>query len=697
MTVPMPAHFRSASRACAIAAANVILAIASGACGDDGTSPLQPLAVTVTETRNVPLIFGQPDGSMVISCDYTLQAEATGGGRAVWEDAVVRWRAGTVNLIPLDTQIVSRDDMRSLWGRDTIASGQPSTMRVQLSAAFPFQADFVMRYRNLKTGEIKSAQTTLACAPDVGTGPLDPLAITQLVISPAGAPQPGDDLLVRYTAKSGVGVWATKIVITGAIDTSQVFAESAQPTVTHEVAIHMPAGARLGEPIEVTVYALDADVRETRATAQTLAVVDTRAPTLTAGMREPYYGTVGPLAGDFAEGDSIHLAVTASDNRQLRWLVYELTGGAIVRDSVAIADSAVRNFAIEVPVPPGLTDNPKLTVYARDLTGLVSPSATSANGAITTYPMVDRVTRIGAFDGDVTDIVIDDNSEQMFVAQRKERRISIVSMSSLGVVGEIALPSSPWSLDLTTSGDSLVVALFDQRALGIIDLTRSDHPLTILPLATDTTSDRGRPQYVRVAANGKAIVMLNGGRSAPTAQVMEVDLATATQRMRPDATAMEGGAISRTGDRSVVVLIGTRWSGNYGTGCGYRYVAATDTFLGCGSSSNSGDLSAATDGSLYLNGYALLSEDLGFLRSLTVTNYANIVGVLAPDARNAYLVGRGSLIKVRTPDGTIVNRTRLPLSGRTIVTPDGETLLVIQTTWHDGLPLANSLAAVSLP
>lgn len=666
------------------AALLLLAALAASGCHDDPTAPFRPLSVTVTTQTGTPYYFTDQQGNPVIGCQVTMTAKAEGTDRAVWEDAVFHWVIGSTARIPADSEVVSASDMRSLWGVDTIPTGAPVQTQFALQASIPFGADVVMHYRNVHTGETKTATTSLSCVPtDANT--LTPVAITSVSATPS-ALQPGDQLTVTYEAKAGAGLWQTAIVLSGAVDSVvHVFPENGAQKTTRTVSLALPARTRLGERVNVAVYALDADLHQASSAVQSDIVGDTRSPTLSvAALDLPYSPPVSPVSGQWAEGDTIHLGVTARDNAVLRWIVYELGAPVNVRDSVAMVDSAVTNFALRIPLPAGSAGTATLTVYARDVAGNASEPVTSAPGAIRIYPTTVHQTWNGSIQGSVGDVALDDRRQQIYVAQGNEQRIAIVPWQSLTTSELVPLPGKPGSIDVTPGGDSLVVALTDQRAIAIVDLAAGGYPVTVVPLAVDTTLHGGWPLGLRIAANGKAIIPVSGGQDWTHSPVLTLDLRSGEQQVRSDATQLEAEAVSRSGDRSVVVLGGVRWVGSIGSGCGYEYLSASNTFTAC--LGGVAQYSGSSDGRAWVAGAGLFNESLVYVRSLRINNIRDPQSAISSDGQTAYLIANGYVTFERASDGIALERAPFGANGRTVVSADGTTLFTFEPIWSSTGP-----------
>src|SRR5205823_6646365 len=86
------------------------------------------------------------------------------------------------------------------------------------------------------------------------------------------------------------------------------------------------------------------------------------------------------------------------------------------------------------------------------------------------YPTLTRPTTAAAVEGEIAELAIDQRRGVIYLAQGYQRRLAVLSTASMTVSATLALPAASADLDLTASGDSLVVALPSLRALGVIDL-----------------------------------------------------------------------------------------------------------------------------------------------------------------------------------------------------------------------------------
>src|SRR4029077_12597800 len=186
--------------------------------------------------------------------------------------------------------------------------------------------------------------------------------------------------------------------------------------------------------------------------------------------------------------------------------------------------------------------------------GLTSDTLTTPLDTIHVYPTITRPTPWATVDGEIRDVAIDQGRGAIYLLKSNQWRIAVMSAATRVVTSSIPMPGYPVDLDLTAGGVSLIVSLSNQRALGIIDLRQAPLAATLLPLSIlDTTTLDQRPWHLRVAANGKMFVALQG--SAPSAySLVEVDLGTGVQRLRADAGDngnVAGGIIERSHDHTL--------------------------------------------------------------------------------------------------------------------------------------------------
>lgn len=644
---------------------SAVTALTVLSCGDS-TGPDSDVTVTVTVTRTEgPSVFEPAPGELQVECVVRLQAVAIGSEPATWQEAKLLFYAGSDRSSAVDSTVVPASEIRQSWGADEI---QPNTSRQsawRFTASIPFGAAFVYRYEP-ESGGAKSARVAFNCGPDIPADPQPP-TITGLSVQPSGEVEPTDTVTVHYVATSSVGLLATSVEVSGACSVRQTFVERFVQSVEHTVSLVLPRACTLGDSILVSVEATNSAVQRTVVEGpRRIAVVDRTPPHV--------FTERWPTASNyFFTGDTLQPFVAVSDNNAVRALVWEVQPGG-VRDSI-VGEVGGRFLAIPIR-PEWAGTSIQVRLFARDASGLVSDTVIAPAGGIPIYPTVARPTRWASFPGSVQDLVIDEVRDVLYITQFCPGGcIAVFSMSGLSVIETISLPTFAWDLDLSASGDSLILALSDRKAIGIIDLRQPSRTVTVLPLHTlDTTTQV--PARVRVGANGKAYVITDGpGTRLPG--LLEVDLGTGAERVLTGAGEMVNVVFERSGDGNALLL-------KRGTSL-QRYDVATDVFSPVRTTSSFyGAPRVDQTGSLFTVGLDVYNGDLEFQRRVAAVYGGEAAPgiVLTPDGLNMYhSLGNRGVGHTRTSDGTVLDRslTPVPASGYLRVSPSGNTLVVMDS------------------
>ena len=279
---------------------------------------------------------------------------------------------------------------------------------------------------------------------------------------------------------------------------------------------------------------------------RSLAYVDRIPPTLLWANTDvrSASATGSGLAGQFAIGDNFRLFAGAKDNVALGWLIYELGPPANVIDSVqATPQQTSMNFLTQITVGPGWLGPSSLKVYVRDAAGLTSNVLASPADSLRFYPVVSRPTttplQLSQYH-ETKEMVYDAKRDLMYVAIATETDIAVFSPSSMTLGTPITLPAAPGGMDLSLSGDSLLVAVPGTHSIAVVDLTHPSAPPTMIPLPVVDTAGvvagmgdaTPGPSDVRIMSNGKMFVFLTWGTRSNDV-VVEVDLTTGAQRSAP--------------------------------------------------------------------------------------------------------------------------------------------------------------------
>lgn len=652
-------------------------ALAFAACGDS-TGPDPDVTVTVSLTQlNGPDVYETAPGNLVIECSINLRAVASGS--ATWLDATLFFYAGPDRATPVDSVIIAAADIQDAWGAPEIAPGQLRESSWRVTASIPFGASIVHRYRT-SGGRTGSTAVTFACGPPVPPGAAEP-AINTITLQPAGEIEPGGTLTVQYTAVSEVGLWKTRVRLTGACTDERQIAEQFAHDAARTVTFPIPPTCALGAPLAVTVFTMDAAGQGATANApQPLVVVDRTPP-------QAYADHLPTAASYVFAGDTLRPFIAGLDNHSVRALVWDVGG---VRDSILGAGGQY----IAIPVRAEWAGQKiQVRLWARDGSGLVSDTLVAPAESLFIYPSIDRPTTWTTLAGeeDAADVIFDQGRGVLYLMQygASGSRVGVFSLATRQITERIPLPFLPEDMDVTVSGDSLVLALGYGRALGVIDLRQPSRTLTLIPLRSLDSTLGQRPYQVRIAANGKAYVGLGGTTTAAT-QLLEVDLGTGAERILTNAgrNGLIGGArLERSFDRSVLVL--AQGLESYFQ----RYDVAADAFGPIRAPVNlGGPLRIDRTGARVSVSLDIYDADLVFQRRVTAPYGGLFVpgAALSPDGEYLYqAIGFGGVARTRVSDGALLDRSPTPFtaSGYLRISPDG-TMLVIMDSFVGTLKIA---------
>lgn len=246
-------------------------------------------------------------------------------------------------------------------------------------------------------------------------------------------------------------------------------------------------------------------------------------------------------AGVFGPGDTLRFQVEAVDaDGALLWIGLEFTGDIAFADSLIVPDSfRVDGALLSYWIVPDAQFFGTTTVrgFARDSAG------NRADIALSPYPVsvYRRVARGGsprAISGLVGDIVVDDTRGLVYLAQPGRSRIAVLSLVTMAFLPDLVPPGPPAGMDLSVSGETLLVAVPSLRSVAIADLSGATPQWSTLPLVFDTSSSLS-PRNLRVTARNRALIAMGPppGLFAFAGRLIEYDLAAGTQRFRTDVSA----------------------------------------------------------------------------------------------------------------------------------------------------------------
>lgn len=411
-------------------------------------------------------------------------------------------------------------------------------------------------------------------------------------------------------------------------------------------------------------------------------------------------------AASYLPGDLVTVRLEAYDDVRLARMGYRIGAPVNLADSVdvdAATAVATRTFIV-LPAWRGVAP---VTFFAVDADGHRTEVEVAPMSVYTVVPRPMRGVEVpgGAVSTSdvgisVSDAVFDAKRHVVYLAQPDSNRVLVLSTTTMTFGEPIAVPRAPMGVDLTPSGDTLVIALRRTHALGVVDLTSAARVVDTLHVAVEYTmvpSSPGPtsegPGQVRVTARGEAFIRFNfdGSGSAP---LWLYDLGARRQRHRRDGGFngffSDNGTIAASGDRSRIVLFQDCLICT--ANIGQIYNAATDAFGPRINTTQTHGASVSLDrrgervliaSSLFdrnlrfLRTFAPPGFDIGFKRMHSVTPTA-----IAADGDLSYISTRdGAYYLVRTADGGVLEKVLLPATTkRLLIVEDGSGLLSIGLT-----------------
>ena len=666
-----------------------ILAVAAGlaaftACGDGGggtgTGKAPSMALEATGFTSDPRIVVLADGGQSVACLFTFSVTATGDANALatWTGATLRFYAGADRTTPIDSLTLSAAEMAEEFGAPGIRSGERRAADMGLVGSIPFGMDGEFRYRVQGSDAAGLAKAYVPCVVPTQDPQSTPPTLSGVTLTAAPGPlEPGDTVRVSWKAQSTTGLWETGAVVSGAFDRRYRVPAAYSPQLTHTAVFVVPANARLGERVSVQVYAVDLLARGvSELPILSEPVVDVTVPFLDDANTT---GSVLDIRGQFPAGDGLEVDVSARDNHQLAYVVYEVGPvGALVRDSTPFTGTATRQ-RVSLRTRPEWVGEGQVRLYVRDQAGNRSRTVQSAPGAVRFHPLRHVTVRSGTLAYQPAEFAMDTRAGQLYVAAKNQPTLFIHSLETLGQVAAVSLPVSVSDVDVSPAGDLVVGLVPSPAALVLVDVAqrrvRATVPLTGVALQS--------VEGVRVAANGRALVL--GRRGDGQGVVLEYDLATGAQRVRADAPSIPvpDAGVTASLDKSRLLL---------GAGCLYR--SDTDSFGACATlwpqNTFSGvPLQGSGTGAFWAKDVRVFDSAL----QPRATVPERPVTALSADDRHAYVGYFDRVRRVRTADGVIEDALAAYIHFSARASADGRLLVSMETHAGSG----NSVQVMELP
>ncbi len=373
-------------------------------------------------------------------------------------------------------------------------------------------------------------------------------------------------------------------------------------------------------------------------------------------------GALVPPAGDtlFVPTDHFRLTVGAEDDRKLLWVGYRLGAPASVKDSVRVTERTFQG-SFELPIPAAWVGASPLVLFARDAFDHLTEQPA---GSLRVYDLIRRPFATVPLGAVAWDVEYDAKRNALYLLEPTEGHVAVLNLGTLSLGTPIPVPTNlpatmSAGMDLSPSGDSLVVAVTTPPALYFINLANGS---TSTEPILDPGSDSHELINVQVAAGRSFAYGKRSLAGFTTGRLWELDLATKAQQLRTDAGPAGGGGnlglsteFATSGDNSRMLLIDLHLS------CVQLFTlpsgfgpcappAGGPTYLPSGSN----------DGSAWLVRHVLYDGALAI--TATPAPVGAPAGVLAPDASVAYYPTSLGFDIVNLPAGTIREHVRVPFA-----------------------------------
>lgn len=652
-------------------AAGALLAL--GACTRDATSPPpavddKDLTVQVNATAGDPVLFRGQQGEQLIECSVTFLAVATGeqGAEGRWTGAVLRYFVGNTTRAA-DSLVMADHEARQAFGAE-FQPGSQRTAGIRLVSRTPFTLEIELRYRVDGAQADRAATGRTTCGVPPGAPGAAPAVSSVSIVPSGGELEPGDTLRVSWTATGSPAVWETGIEIVGAFSRIQRLAGEGRATITHTADVVVPAGANLGEPFQLRVYASDPWVRGTASPTWTSPpLVDRTPPTAYAvGTTRPTDLLPPALRGQYGTTDSIRVFGAIQDNHGLAWLVYQL-GPQGVRDSVALTPGKFDPYFFGIPVPLGerAAGATELRVHFRDAAGNRTPEFVSAPGAVRVYPVRNVTVRSVQVPERPEDVLVDPVRNRLYTVVVNRMELRVYSLPGMALERTVPLPFSVTNLELTADGDSLLLSSRYYTGIAVMHVNATTAP------ATRQLSSVSYLFGIRIAHTGRAIAL--GAGADGRELVMEVDLATGAERVIATGFNAPGEdeGVTRSRDRRTMLL---------GAGCAFD--VQTERVGPCrvlDTGGATGPVSGGATGRYWGRYLHVFDSSLQPVLRLDNRLQDLRVGIVPAEDGGAYVSSFRGLLRVG-PDGTIAERLAGPALGYLRFSDDG----TVAASWEFG-------------
>jgi hypothetical protein len=471
--------------------------------------------------------------------------------------------------------------------------------------------------------------------------------------------QPGDSLRLSLFASDNVGLKYTVIRVTGAFTLVDSVAYTSTGSTSRTLAVKIPVLAKLGTPISATADAADYAGNTATVTAGPVDYKDLTAPTLSVQT------SGGRNGAAFAPGDVLTLAVSASDNHHFGRVGYRLLPPASGGDSSTIT-TATYTQNLTIPISASWAGTPSFVVFAVDSSG----NRRQVSGTITVVDRPRRGVVTASLAPAVRDVAVDQKRGRIYLSVPSANAVKVLDVASGTFGADITMPVAPSGIDLSTGGDSLLIAQANGPFVRIVSLVTGAQDTVRVMEPGDT-----RPaQNLRVLADNTMLVSITFAGSGYGGSIGEYDLGTGTRRSR--VTVTEAVPIARSGNRQRAVaiiddsccplggmvydVVTHSWSPERGT-VGQYFVTVSMDFTG----------------SRVLVASTLFSESLTTLGAFNPAG-TSTPAVVANDGASAFWATATGVSRVRFADAAVLDTYNLGAKPTALfLSPDGLTLVAL--------------------
>ena len=270
-----------------------------------------------------------------------------------------------------------------------------------------------------------------------------------------------------------------------------------------------------------------------------------------------------------------------------------------------------------------------------------------------------------ALPGQLFDAVFDEKRNVIYMSIPDLHEVAVLSMATMAFLPPLAFDAMPRGLDLTSGGDTLVVALLQDQKVALIDLRSATTSTITMPPGAE-------PNYLRVSGRDKILVATQGGSGFGGAFI-EADPLTGSAINLSNVTSETPLAVA--GNRSSVVAA-------VSSSCCPETVLIYDSALrliterGGTADFDANTVTVDYAGDRFLLHHNVFSPDLTLVASYTGA-FDEAPSVLSSDGMSAYFGNETDVIHARLSDSGVIETFPIGEHPQQMwMSPDGLTMLV---------------------